>query len=112
MAGTAGCAKPQVQPQGLYERLQDPNPTVAATAAAEAGQQDDPKAVPYLVARLEDDDPSVRMAASQSLRRITGRQFGYRFYDDPSKRSAAVARWRAWLKRDWAQGPAGDANCP
>ena len=50
-----------------------------------------------LVARLEDADPVVRLAASEELRRRTGRDFGYVPWASAEERASAVGRWRTWL---------------
>jgi len=50
-----------------------------------------------LVCDLESDDPAVRLYAIQTLHRLTGETYGYRYYDEAGARSAAVGRWRAWL---------------
>jgi len=68
----------------------------AATAMLRMG---DRRALPTLVQSLEDVDPLVRARAILVLRDNTGETFAYRADDDPVERSAAVARWRAWLTR-------------
>ncbi len=54
--------------------------------------------IPKIIPRLEDDDVAVRMAAVDSLRRMTGEDFGYVAWDDETTRRAAVAKWREWWK--------------
>jgi len=56
-------------------------------------ERDDPK----MVAALDDDDPAVRFYAIQGLRRLTGDDFGYHYYDDEQARAPAVRRWRRWV---------------
>ena len=56
-------------------------------------ERDDAK----LVLDLDDIDPAVRFYAIQGLRRLTGDDFGYHYYDDEVARAPAVARWRAWV---------------
>jgi hypothetical protein len=56
---------------------------------------------------LEDDSPDVRMFAIGALRRMTGKDFGYRFYAEEDERAEAVKRWREWLK---AQPPASEGE--
>jgi HEAT repeat protein len=90
----AGCG-----PRGaaLYARLQDEDPVVRARAAIRAGQVKDPKAVPFLVDRLDDEDEVVRFCAILSLERITGKTMGYEYYGPRHDRTEAVERWRRWL---------------
>jgi hypothetical protein len=64
-------------------------------ATARAGGT--PAVVPVLVARLEDEDPVVRMAAHDELRRRTGQDLGFVAWASPEERAAAVGRWRSWL---------------
>jgi hypothetical protein len=52
--------------------------------------------LPALVARLDDDDPVVRMAAHEDLRRRTGQDFGFVPWAPREERAAAVQRWRDW----------------
>lgn len=53
--------------------------------------------IPALVARLDDPDPVVRLAAHEELKERTGQDFGYAPWEEAPERQAAVARWRAWL---------------
>src|SRR5262249_19040992 len=64
-----------------------------------ASEHADRDQVPRLVNLLEDDDPAVRMYAILSLRRLTGQDFGYHYYDSDAERAVAVARWRGALRR-------------
>jgi len=89
-----GCGQ---RPLSLYEGLQSGQHDVVARSAVKAGQQRDVGAVPYLIDRLEHESPAVRVAAIGSLRRITGRDFGYSPLSDPSHRRKAVRQWRQWL---------------
>jgi len=99
----AGCGGLAAQ-QSLYERLQSDDHAVRAAAVVEAGNARDPKATPYLVDRLEDDDADIRLFAGEALRRITGQDLGYRSYDSPQARSEAVRRWRQWLSLARGEG--------
>lgn len=74
--------------------------TSAATvvpAIKQAGDRDDRSAIPRLVQLLEDHDPAVRFAAISALKRMTGEDLGYRYYDGEWDRHAAVQRWHQWL---------------
>ncbi len=59
--------------------------------------QPDSQVVPALIARLDDEDPVVRLTANEELRKRTGRDFGYVPWASAEERSAAIARWRNWL---------------
>ena len=68
-------------------------------AIQDAGQRHDRRAVPALVAQLDNDDPAIRFYAFEALHRITGKTFDYRYYDDVDQRRPAVERWQQWLKQ-------------
>ena len=80
----------------LYERLQDENPTVRAQAAVQAGTQRDRAAIPYLIDRLTDREPAVRMFAILALEKITGERRGYRPVGPDAQQVEAARRWRQW----------------
>ncbi|HEX4052744.1 MAG TPA: HEAT repeat domain-containing protein [Tepidisphaeraceae bacterium] len=67
-------------------------------AIKEAADKKDHRAIPRLVLDLDDKDSAVRFAAINALRRITGEDFGYRYYDNELDRRPAVMRWQKWLK--------------
>ena len=50
-----------------------------------------------LVVDLNDPDPAIRFYAIQGLRRLTGDDFGYHYYDSEAARAPGIARWRAWV---------------
>lgn len=78
--------------------IQSADPAVRIRAIIHASRAKDAKATPLIVDRLEDEDEAVRIVAIESLKQLTSKDFGYRPYDPPYVRSAAVARWRGWLK--------------
>lgn len=87
-----GCRTDHVQPN-----LTDPDPSRKIPAIKEAADSGDKSKTVHLVDDLDSDDPAVRMYAIHALKDLTGRTFGYRYYDEEDQRAAAVARWRAWL---------------
>jgi len=90
----------------LYVSFQDEDPQVRASAAARAGKLRDLASVPYLVDRLSDSEPAVRLVAQVALERIepeTSRRIGYQHYDLPRVRAEAIRRWREHLLR--TRGP-------
>ncbi len=93
-----GCAGRALGYSTFSKDIQSPDPSVRIKAVIYAGNSGDKRAVPLLVDRLEDDDEVVRLAAIESLKQLTGRDFDYRNYDPPYKRLVAVERWRKWLK--------------
>ena len=75
-------------------------PSAGLTRARSVGadaRTADAQVLPALVTRLEDEDPVVRLAANEELRKRTGKDFGFVAWASPEERSASIARWRAWL---------------
>jgi hypothetical protein len=64
-----------------------------------AGKTEDHSVVGILVQALEEEDPAVRFFASRSLQKITGKNFGYKYYASDRERARAVKRWRRYLRR-------------
>jgi len=73
------------------------------------GQSHDKRSVPFLVDRLTDSEAEVRMYAILALERVTGRTFGYKYYERPELRELAVQRWRTWLGQ---RAPAVEGKTP
>jgi hypothetical protein len=92
----AGCEK---RPRSIVARLQHEDPGVRIEAIQQAARRDHRPAVPFLVDRLSDSQSDVRFFAAIALRRMTGRDFGYAYYERPGQRQEAIQRWRAWLRR-------------
>jgi hypothetical protein len=80
-----------------FRKIQHPAPLVRARAIGLGDDQPNSRVVPALVGRLEDPDPVVRLAASEELRRRTGRDFGFIPWASQEERSRSIRRWRAWL---------------
>lgn len=80
-------------------RLTSTNPLDQVTAAVWLAEAGDAEAVARLVALLDDDDRTVRLYAIQALERLCGRTYGYRFYEPPARRRAAMTRWQEALRR-------------
>jgi hypothetical protein len=70
----------------------------AIPAMKTAADTNDRKAIPRLVQNLDDHDSAIRFAAITALRRMTGQDFDYRYYDGEWDRRLAVQRWHDWLK--------------
>ncbi len=95
---STGCAGNRVGMPTFAKDIQSPDPSVRIKAVIYAGNSGDRRVVPLLVDRLEDEDEVVRLAAIESLKQLTGNDFGYRSFDPPYKRLVAVEQWRRWLK--------------
>ena len=91
-----GCEQIQTD---SYRDFADDDPAARLAAITRAGRTRDKQAVPYLVDRLTDSEPDVRFFAIIALRKITGRTFGYRYYQPRQARAEAVLKWRQWLKQ-------------
>jgi hypothetical protein len=79
-------------------QLGSENPLERAEGIVRVSENSDASAIPKLVDLLEDSDGAVRMYAILALRRMCGVDFGYRFYDAPADRYAAVQRWRQAIR--------------
>jgi hypothetical protein len=67
-------------------------------AIKDAANKNDRSAIPILVDRLDDKDSAVRFAAISALRKMTGQDFEYKYYDDDYDRQPAIKRWQQWVK--------------
>ena len=67
----------------------DPAPEIRVAAIGQVSRFKDPAVIPYMIERLRDRDPSVRMAAVQLLGQMTGQTFGPR-----------PERWTLWWSRN------------
>jgi hypothetical protein len=63
-----------------------------------AASNNDRAAIPGLIQNLDDKDSAVRFAAISALRKMTGEDFGYRYYDCQYDRQPAIQGWHLWLK--------------
>ncbi len=81
-----------------FQKVNDTAPIVRARSVSLGSQLPQGRVVPALIARLEDHDPVVRLAAFEELRRGTGRTFGFVPWGGDKDRASAVARWRDWWK--------------
>lgn len=90
LAGGCRAAKPDPD-------VRHPDPSVKIPAMKTAVRQQDRAAIAQLIEDLDSDDPAVRLYAIGALRRMTGEDHGYRYWDDSMGRAPAIARWREWL---------------
>ncbi len=88
----SGCYSPDPK------SLTSDSPPSAIPAIKEAADKNDRAAIPRLVQCLDNNDSAMRFAAINALRKLTGQDFGYRYYDDEFDRRPALDRWRQWLK--------------
>jgi hypothetical protein len=84
-----------------FKAIRKPEPLVRARAIPLGRKLPEEKVVPGLLASLDDRDQVVRMAASEELKKRSGKDFGYVPYTEAEERAPAVSRWRAW----WAGQP-------
>lgn len=95
IAVTCGCT-----PSATVPSFDSPNPATKAYAIEDTVRTHDESAIPSLIEQLASDDPLIRMMAITSLKRLTGETLGYRHYDPPHVRNAAIARWVAWAREN------------
>ncbi len=85
----------------LVELLDDPSVEVRRQAVMALAWCGGRTCVPSLLAKLGDDDWSVRQAAHVSLTNLTGMEFAFSSTAAKSKRDARAKRWGDW----WASVP-------
>lgn len=83
--------------------MNDPAAINRARAVAFGQSAPDTTAIPVLIQRLSDDDPVVRLASHEALKKRTGQDFGYQPYNEGDELSSAVSRWQNW----WANTQQG-----
>ena len=93
LLATAGCV-----PKSVSQPLTDRDPVFVIPAVIDAADAEDPQQLHQLVELLDSTDPAVRLAAVEALRQRTGKNFGYRFYDDEAARSEPAAKWKAHVE--------------
>jgi hypothetical protein len=94
MVWSGGCAQPPVSKRGIL----DENPAVKIRAMKRAGSARDVAQAPHLVDQLADEDAAVRFYAIEALKRMTGSDLEYRYFDERAERVRAIERWRQWLR--------------
>ena len=106
--GLAG-ALPQDHLAELHPLLDDADDHVALEVARAVANSGDRKALAVLVRLLESADPLVRSESVWLLQGLTGQYLGFASYDQPQKRTAAVAAWQAWVA---SHGPTAELQFP
>ena len=86
--------------EDLYALTDDPKEKVQVAAARALANVGDRRSLTALVGLLSAEDVNVRVTASVTLHALTGKEFGYAAYETPSKREAAIAKWKAWVDRE------------
>ncbi|MFH1693898.1 MAG: HEAT repeat domain-containing protein [Bacillota bacterium] len=94
--------------QLLHQALQGPQYTLRALAATELGNQGNETSIPFLIDALSDDSMHVgatyiepgmattRYRANESLKKLTGEDFGFIWNDPKDKRKEAIEGWHKW----------------
>jgi hypothetical protein len=94
VVGSGACSEP-TGPKTVSNR----DIAVKVPAMKQAVADHDLGVAADLVKNLESDDAAVRFYAIDALRRLTGEDLGYHYYDDKEQRQPAVARWRRWVQQ-------------
>jgi len=85
---------------GVGNALEDENVEVRRSAVRVAAAKHNPRLVPKLIDRLDDDSAEVREEARAALKGISkGEDHGPKADATKSERGEAVRRWREW----WAE---------
>ena len=88
-----GCGGPRLTWQ---QKMNSSAGVERAQAVMTVGQKNMWTAIPQVIRRLEDDDVAVRVLADETLRSMTGKDFGYSAYAGEAERREAAARWQNW----------------
>jgi len=100
-AALSGCSQPKIAGDGRAVDAPDRIPALVRQTERPGAE-----GLADLIRALDDDDPAVRMFASQGLRERTGQDFGYRYFDSAQRRRPAVRAWKDWLdQQDDATSP-------
>ena len=95
-----GCAPPI--PSGGFNAPDPASRIYAAVAVAQqferTGALPDHAVLEDLVAMLISADPAERLVASDTLRLVTGQNFGYLPYAPMPERRVAANRWADWVR--------------
>ncbi|MCA9395222.1 MAG: HEAT repeat domain-containing protein [Candidatus Omnitrophica bacterium] len=95
----------------LYQALVGPQTTLRAYAATALGEHGNRTSIAYLIDALADDSVHVganyreagmattRYRANESLKKLTGKDFGFVWNDPAEQRQEAIARWREWYNK-------------
>lgn len=95
VAAAAGIGAPALTVLGSLGRDEDPG--VRLEAAVEMGNLKNRRGLRILEGFLLSDDASKRVRATQSLRTLTGREFGYEPLADLDSRKDPAQRWKRFL---------------
>ena len=100
--------KEKIPVKTLHQALKASQLTLRAYAARELGNQGNETSIPYLIDALSDDSSHVgakyikagmettRYWANESLKKLTGEDFGFIWDDPKEKRIRAIFRWQEW----------------
>lgn len=112
----------KVDQKWLYAALTGPQMTLRAYAATALGKAGDQGAISYLIQALSDQSAHVgakyvepgmattRYRANQSLKALTGKDFGFVWNAPESERKLAIQKWIAWDKTRDRQAHSGTAS--
>jgi ankyrin repeat protein len=96
----------------IYQSLIGPQTALRAYAARYLGTHGNGTSIPYLIDALADESmhvgaeyPEAGMAttrywANDSLKKLTGKDFGFIWNDPKNKRDEAIKRWQQWWQKN------------
>lgn len=96
----------------LYQALNGPQTTLRAYAARILGEQGNESSIPYLIDALSDESmhegaeyikagmETTRYWTNESLKKLTGQDFGFVWNDPKDKRIEAIIKWREWYLKN------------
>ncbi len=98
MALPVGCA-PKIKVKADFD---SPVPQDRLAAVAKARRTSDSTAIEPLIRMLASDDPLMRLVASDTLKLISGEDFGYNPAGSDTQRREGTERWVTWFEAQQA----------
>jgi HEAT repeat protein len=84
--------------QAVAKSMHDIDAGVRKSAALMSGSMKLSQSISGLITLLSDSDQGVQKAASDSLRKITGQDYGFRVNGSAKSKSEAIEGWRFWWR--------------
>jgi tetratricopeptide (TPR) repeat protein len=94
--------------QNIKRLLHSQNPNIRRSAARFLGEWGDISAIPALIKALGDKNREVRFFSSESLKVLTGQDFGFNPNDTEENRKKSIKRWQEWWAKEESKSRRGD----
>ena len=103
LAGLSGCIHPDsIRTGDPATDLHSLDKTVVMWACERAVHKNDQKAVEHLIYNLRSQDDGIRMWSHAALKKLTGQNFSYQYFNSIDDREVAVEKWEHWYAKNIA----------